>query len=216
MYILTEQREWVKAKILLTNFQYIEKFRLVGIIYKYTKSGFELAFPNCYLSAYFWVITAIIFFPSVKLQHSDTSGVEILAEEQPCITQFMPGIINQKQINIRIIKLRCISAPRSWPHVNNPVVLTILTLQHIQCLHLMYVEVAWVLVSSGTQVQLQIIPDPDYLLDYLCISYDYDSKAQPGRMLLINVFIKKLMKKVKNTKNFPPISDAVFLKLMCN
>ena len=80
----------------------------------------------------------------------------------------------------------------------------------------MYVEVAWVLVSSGTQVQLQIRPDPDYLLDYLCISYDYDSKAQPGRMLLINVFIKKLMKKVKNTKNFPPISDAVFLKLMCN
>ena len=27
-------------------------------------------------------------------------------------------------------------------------------------------------------------------------------------MLLINVFIKKLMKKEKNTKNFTPISDV--------
>ena len=72
------------------------------------------------------------------------------------------------------MKLKCISAPRSWSHVNNTVVLTILTFQHIQCLHLMYAEVAWVLVSSGTQVQPQIIPDPDYLPDYLSVSYDYD------------------------------------------
>ena len=77
----------------------------------------------------------------------------------------MPEIINQKQINIRIKKLKCISTPRSWPHINSAVVLTILTCQHIQCLHLMYAEVAWVLVSSGTQVQPQIIPDPDYLPD---------------------------------------------------
>ena len=84
----------------------------------------------------------------------------------------MPDIINQKQNNIRIIKLECISAPRSWPHVNNTVVLTILTFQHIQCLHLMYAEVAWVLVSSGTQVQPQIIPDLDCLPDYLFVSYD--------------------------------------------
>ena len=55
----------------------------------------------------------------------------------------------------------------------NTVVLTILTFRHIQCLHLMYAEVAWVLVSSGTQVQPQIIIDPDYLPDYLSISYDY-------------------------------------------
>ena len=48
-----------------------------------------------------------------------------------------------------------------------------LTFQHIQCLHMMYAEVAWVLVSSGTQVQPQIIPDPDYLPDYLSVSYDY-------------------------------------------
>ena len=81
----------------------------------------------------------------------------------------MPDIVNQKQINIRIIKLKCISAPRSWYHVNNTVVLTILTFQHIQCLHMMYAEVAWVLVSSETQVQPQIIPDPDYLPDYLSV-----------------------------------------------
>ena len=30
-------------------------------------------------------------------------------------------------------------------------------------------------------------------------------------MFLINVFIKKLMKKVKNTKYFTPISDVLFL-----
>ena len=50
----------------------------------------------------------------------------------------------------------------------------ILTFRNIQCLHLMYAEVAWVLVSSGTQVQLQVILDRDYLPDYLSISYDYD------------------------------------------
>ena len=117
----------------------------------------------------FWVITAIIFSSSIKkLRNSDTSRV-VLAEEQTYITKFTPGIINQKQINIRIIKSKCISAPRSWYHVNNTVVLTILTFQHIQCLHMMYAEVAWVLVSSGTQVQPQIIPDPDYPPDYLSV-----------------------------------------------
>ena len=43
-------------------------------------------------------------------------------------------------------------------------VLTILTFRQIQCLHLMYAEVAWVLLSSGTQVQRQVTLDPDYLL----------------------------------------------------
>ena len=37
----------------------------------------------------------------------------------------------------------------------------------------MYAEVAWVLVSSGTQIQPQIILDPDYFPDYPSISYDY-------------------------------------------
>ena len=75
-----------------------------------------------------------------------------------------------KQINVRIIKLRCISAPRSWSHINNAVVLTIMTFRYIQSLHLMYTGV---LISSGTQVQPQVILDPDYLPDCLSVSYDY-------------------------------------------
>ena len=45
--------------------------------------------------------------------------------------------------------------------------------RHRQCLHLMYSEVAWILLS-GTQVQLQRMLDLDYLPDYPSISYDYD------------------------------------------
>ena len=56
-------------------------------------------------------------------------------------------------------------APRSWPIV--------LILRHFQRLYLMNSEVAWVLVSSGTQVQPQIILNLDYPPDYLSVSYDY-------------------------------------------
>ena len=70
-------------------------------------------------------------------------------------------------MNIRIIKLGYISTQRTWPHIKNTVVLTF---RHIQYLHLMYSEVAWVLVYSGTQVQPQIILDPDYL----SVSFGYD------------------------------------------
>ena len=55
-------------------------------------------------------------------------------------------------------------------HIKNTV---ILIFRYIQCLHLINYEIAWVLVSSGTQVQPQIILDPDYLPDYLSVSYDY-------------------------------------------
>ena len=55
-------------------------------------------------------------------------------------------------------------------HIKNT---NVLIFRHIQCLHLMYAELAWVLVSSSTQVRLQIILDPDYLPDYLSVSYDY-------------------------------------------
>ena len=41
----------------------------------------------------------------------------------------------------------------------------------------MYAEVAWVLVSLGTQAQLQVILDPDYLPDYLTVFYDYDGSS---------------------------------------
>ena len=57
-------------------------------------------------------------------------------------------------------------------HIKN---IAVLTFRYIQCLHLMYFEVAWILVSLGTQVQTQIIFDPDYLPDHLSVSYDYGS-----------------------------------------
>ena len=68
-------------------------------------------------------------------------------------------------------ELRSISAPKSWSHIKNTAVLTILNFRSIQCLHLMYAEVACVLVSSRTQVHPQVILDPDYL----SVSYDYDN-----------------------------------------
>ena len=57
-------------------------------------------------------------------------------------------------------------APKIWSHVNTAD-LTILTFRHIHCLRLMYAEVAWVLLSWETQVQLQVTVDPDYLPDCL-------------------------------------------------
>ena len=59
---------------------------------------------------------------------------------------------------------------KTWSHVKK----TILIFWYIHCLHLMFAEVTWVLVSWGTQVQPQVIFDPDYLPDYLSVSYDYD------------------------------------------
>ena len=38
-------------------------------------------------------------------------------------------------------------------------------------------EVTWGKESSGTQVQPQIILDPDYLSDYLSVPYDYFKQA---------------------------------------
>ena len=124
MYI--EQRIWVKGKILSTNCLHIEKFRLVGIICKYTK----IDFLNCLFKlssiTLSWVIIAI---PSVL-----RSGIVILLKLfSQRSNQFTPGINNQKQITIRTTKLRCISAPRSWSHKKKSVVLTF---QHIHCLHL--------------------------------------------------------------------------------
>ena len=50
-----------------------------------------------------------------------------------------------------------------------------LIFRNIQCLHLMYPEVAWVLVSSRTQIQSQMVLDPDYLPDYFFASHDDDA-----------------------------------------
>ena len=59
-------------------------------------------------------------------------------------------------------------------HINNTVVLIF---RHIQCLCLMYSEVAWTLESWGTQVQPRIILDPDYLPGYLSVSYDNEETS---------------------------------------
>ena len=61
-------------------------------------------------------------------------------------------------------------------HINNTVVLIF---RHIQCLYLMYSEVAWTLESWGTQVQPRIILDPDYLPGYLSVSYDNEETSNP-------------------------------------
>ena len=37
----------------------------------------------------------------------------------------------------------------------------------------MYAEIAWVLVFLGTKVETQVMLDPDYLPDYLSVSYHY-------------------------------------------
>ena len=55
-------------------------------------------------------------------------------------------------------------------HIINTVVLIF---QYFQFLYLIYSEVAWVPVSLGTQVQPQIILEPDYLKNFLSISCDY-------------------------------------------
>ena len=55
-------------------------------------------------------------------------------------------------------------------HIKNTVVLIF---WHIQCLYLMNSKVAWVLVSFGTQVQPQIILNPEHLPDYRSMSYDF-------------------------------------------
>ena len=63
----------------------------------------------------------------------------------------------------------------------------------------MYAEVAWVLVSSETQVQPKIIPDLDYLPDYLSVSYDYvliqakmDSEATNKTLNLVHGVLYKV------------------------
>ena len=78
-------------------------------------------------------------------------------------------------------------------HIKNIVVLIF---RHIQCLHLINSEVAWVLVSSGTQVQPQIILDQDYLPNYLSVSYDYvyiKSYTSLGNFITVMIIMIILM-----------------------
>ena len=78
----------------------------------------------------------------------------------------------------------------------------VLIFQHIQLLHLMYAEVPWVLVSSGTQVQPQIILGLDYLPDYLSVSYDYGKKHGSAEVFSFSkkIFIKKSMYHSQNKR----------------
>ena len=67
--------------------------------------------------------------------------------------------------------------------------MAILTFRQIQCLHLMYAEVTWVLVSLKTQVQPQIILDTDYLPDCLPVSYDYGhSRNNLRHRVILQIF----------------------------
>ena len=93
----------------------------------------------------------------------------VLKEEQQFAAYFTPGIIIQKHINMRTTKWRYIRALRSRSHKQNSWfdfrVLLMFTFDEF--------EATWVLVSSGTQVQPQVILKPDYLSDYLSVSYDF-------------------------------------------
>ena len=50
----------------------------------------------------------------------------------------------------------------------------------------MYDEVAWILVSSRTQVQPQIIFDQNYLPDYLSVSYSYEQTVSIKQWIVNN------------------------------
>ena len=63
----------------------------------------------------------------------------------------------------------------------------------------MHAEVAWVLIFSKTQVQLQIIVDPDYLPDYLVVSYDYEQmdtktkkKSKKNQHCLLSMLVPQI------------------------
>ena len=55
----------------------------------------------------------------------------------------------------------------------------------------MYAEVAWVLVSSGTQVQPQVILNPGYLPDYISVSYGYETISKPLQTTTIHQLLAK-------------------------
>ena len=63
----------------------------------------------------------------------------------------------------------------------------------------MYSKVAWVLLSSGTQVQPQVILDPAYLPNYLSVSYGYGLKSYIYRSSHWKCSIKKLF--LKNSQS---------------
>ena len=81
---------------------------------------------------------------------------------------FPAGIIKNRLISEQWNK--DVSVLQEAGHRKNTVVLIFWL---IQCLHLMYAEVAWVLESSETQDQPQVILYPDYLSDSLFLETDF-------------------------------------------
>ena len=85
----------------------------------------------------------------------------------------------------------------------------------------MHSEASWVLVSSGTQVQLEIILEPDFLPDYRSVSYDYDPAKLHINKFYVYIKEKKLTQK-KNTSCRPFRSNQNILRyhkclqLFCN
>ena len=78
----------------------------------------------------------------------------------------------------------------------------------------MYADVAWVLVSLGTQVQSQIILDPNYLPDYPSVSYNYDFTKRIGRKwrlmqtrALQNTDYTRIIHKIQFRSSFNKLSE---------
>ena len=67
----------------------------------------------------------------------------------------------------------------------------------------MYSEVAWVLVFLRIQIHLQIIPNPDYLPDYLSVSYEYakSNETIEGSKKMIEKLIFSFLLKFKLKRN---------------
>ena len=81
------------------------------------------------------------------------------------------------------LKTEGISGLQEFSHINKTVVLIF---QYFYCLYLMYSDIAWVLVSSRTQVQLQIIIKPHYLPDHLSVSIDYGLTEELNQLQVQN------------------------------
>ena len=79
-------------------------------------------------------------------------------------------------------------------------------------------EVAWLLVSSGTPVQPQIILYPDYLPDYLSGSYDYEKTEELMSLwskenCLWDVRDKKYSNRIKKYKSYQQLRNHRYIFL---
>ena len=75
-------------------------------------------------------------------------------------------------------------------HVNNAILLIFWYFQCLRCIA-MYSEVGVLLVSSGTQVQPQVVLEPNYLPYYLSVSIFSNPKHGDNFMLKV-IILKKV------------------------